>query len=275
MISVREPAVAGLFYPGLQGTLSQQVDELLLRAKTVPVRGVLKALIAPHAGYQYSGYTAAIAYKSLKNLAFDSVVVVGPSHREYFDGISVFSGDAFKTPLGEIPVDNDLRNIIVEQNNGIMLAEAGHREEHSVEVQLPFLQRVLGRFSFVPIVMGDQRREYCDVLATALARSTEGRNVLLVASSDLSHYHTYRDAVRLDKNVIELVEQYDPDTLLERLDQEEVEACGGGPIAAVMKAAKILGATAAKSLFYCNSGDVTGEKETVVGYLSAALSQES
>lgn len=275
MAVVREPAVAGLFYPDLQGVLSTQVDELLLRAKTVSVRGSLKALIVPHAGYQYSGYAAAIGYKILKGLSFESVVIVGPSHREYFDSISVYSGDSFRTPLGEVPIHGALREKLVHHNGRIKIADAGHREEHSLEVQLPFLQRVFGKFSFVPIVMGDQKREYCDLLAGALADAIRDRNVLMIASSDLSHYHPYREAVQLDRGVIELIEQYDPDRLLEKLEHEEIEACGGGPIAVVMKAARILGPARAKSLYYCNSGDVTGEKDTVVGYCSAALTQES
>lgn len=275
MSAAREPAVAGLFYPDFQGSLSKEVDELLLRAKSITVRGRLMGLIVPHAGYRYSGYTAAVGYKALKGLAFDSVVIVGPSHREYFDGVSVYPGDSFRTPLGQVPVDAALRETIVNQGGAVRFDEAGHRDEHSVEVQLPFLQRVLGKFSFVPIVMGDQRREYCDALAEAMARASRERNVLMIASSDLSHYHPYREAVQLDKMVLETIEQYDADTLLGKLETQEVEACGGGPIAAVMKAARILGARHARSLYYCNSGDVTGEKDTVVGYCSVALTQES
>lgn len=275
MPAVREPAVAGLFYPDFHGTLSTEVDELLLRAKTVPIPGRLKALIAPHAGYRYSGYTAAIGYKGLKGQTFESVVIVGPSHREYFDWISVYSGDSFRTPLGIVPLDQELRERILRGGKKIQAGEIGHREEHSVEVQLPFLQKALQGFQFVPIIMGDQKREYCDLLATALADAIGDRNVLMIASSDLSHYHTYREAVQLDREVIEIIERYDPETLLERLGKEDVEACGGGPIAVVMKTARNLGALKAKSLYYCNSGDVTGEKDTVVGYLSAALTQES
>ncbi|HEX9614098.1 MAG TPA: AmmeMemoRadiSam system protein B [Bacteroidota bacterium] len=274
MSSVREPAVAGLFYPDLKAVLEREVGELLLRAKSSRVEGPIRGLICPHAGYVYSGYTAAVGYRLLKGHPYDAVVVVGPSHREYFDGISVYPGDSYRTPLGDIPIDTDLRKRLTELNPIITLSDAGHQLEHSIEVQLPFLQQVLGKCPLAPVVMGDQRREYCAILAQAIAEACKGRNVLLIASSDLSHYHPYAEAVRLDREVIDEITEFRPDRLLEKLDQEQAEACGGGPIAAVMMAAASLGARKCKELFYCNSGDVTGDKETVVGYLSAALIQE-
>ena len=274
MSTVRHPAVSGLFYPDLRAVLTRNVDELVLRAASKPARGRLRGVIAPHAGYVYSGYTAAVAYKLLKEQSYDAVIIVGPSHREYFDGVSICAGDAFETPLGNIAIDHELRDRLVKEWAGISVTETGHMAEHSIEVQLPFLQRILGSFSFVPVVMGDQRREHCDRLAVAISKSCAGRNVLLIASSDLSHYHPYKTAVELDRLVREKIELYDEDGLMKQLEANEVEACGGGPIVTVMKASRQLGANSSHILHYCNSGDVSGEKDAVVGYVSAALFQE-
>lgn len=272
---VRHPAVAGLFYEADPIRLNRNVTDLLDQAGDHKLTGALLGLVSPHAGYVYSGSTAAVGYKLLKNKKFDAVVIVGPSHREYFSGISIYPGDGYLTPLGEISVNTEIRDELLKQSKVIVSTDAGHRGEHSVEVQLPFLQKVLGSFSFVPIVMGTQRRDYCLALGNALAKAAIGKNLLLVASSDLSHYHPYDVAVSLDKRVIDSVEAFDENALMDRLEQEEVEACGGGPMVAVMHAVKQLGANASEALYYCNSGDVTGEKDAVVGYLSAAFIQRN
>ncbi len=274
MSTIREPAVAGLFYPDLQTVLSRNVDELLLRAASRTIRGSLRGLIAPHAGYVYSGSTAAIGFKLLKERHFDSIIIVGPSHREYFDGVSIYDGDAYKTPLGVVEVDAALRDRLRQAWPAVTVSESGHNLEHAIEVQLPFLQRLFGSFSFVPIVMGDQKPAYCEQLADALADACRGMNVLLVASSDLSHYHPYKSAIDLDRKVLEEIEQYNTEGLMKKLEREEAEACGGGPIVVVMRAARRLGATSSKVLHYCNSGDISGEKDAVVGYVSAVLFQE-
>lgn len=262
-----------MFYPDVQTVLMRNVDELLEQAEGRAIPGTIRGLISPHAGYIYSGLTAAHAYRLLKGSSVDTVIVVGPSHREYFDGISVYPGDAYRTPLGDVQVDADVRSDIVRIGKGIVISFAGHRSEHSVEVQLPFLQRVLSKFTFVPIVMGDQRREFCEHLSEVLATVASSRNAVLIASSDLSHYHRYNEALALDKQVVRDVELLKPNDLLAKLEQEEVEACGGGPMVSVMLAAQKLGANKSHVLYYCNSGDVTGEKDAVVGYLSAALTK--
>ncbi len=272
--TVRQPVVAGTFYPGSAKTLERDIDDMLDRAKLPDLHGPLLGLVSPHAGYMYSGFTAAHGYKALQGRRYDVVIVVGPSHQEYFDGIAVFPGTRYRTPLGEVPIHEEIRAKIVGGNKRISLSVAGHRTEHSVEVQIPFLQRALGTFSFVPIVMGDQTPELCKALADAIVSAVSGYSVLLVASSDLSHYHPYEDAVGLDRRVIDLVESYQPLQLMEDLRHRRVEACGGGPIAAVMLAAQSLGANTAHVIHYCNSGDVTGDKSGVVGYLSAMLTNE-
>ncbi len=272
--TVRQPVVAGTFYPGSTKTLERDVDDMLDRAKLPDQYGKLLGLVSPHAGYMYSGFTAAHGYKALKGRRYDAVIVVGPSHQEYFSGISIYPGTRYRTPLGEVPIHEEIRSRIVGGSKRISLSVAGHRTEHSVEVQIPFLQRVLGTFSFVPIVMGDQTPDLCKVLAESVVSAVSGYSVLLVASSDLSHYHPYEDAVGLDRRVIDLVESYQPLELMESLQHRRLEACGGGPITAVMLAAKSLGANTAQVIHYCNSGDVTGDRSGVVGYLSAMLTDE-
>ncbi len=273
--TVRQPEVAGTFYPGSASTLGRDVDEMLGRAEIPDRYGTLVGIVSPHAGYMYSGFTAAHGYKALTGRRYDAVIVVGPSHQEYFDGISIYPGTRYRTPLGEVPIHEALRSKLVGAGGDIRLSVAGHRTEHSVEVQIPFLQRVLGSFSFVPVVMGDQTAELCHTLADAIVSAASGQNVLLVASSDLSHYHPYQDAVSLDRRVVDLVEAFQPLQLLDSLQHRRLEACGGGPIVAVMLAAAKLGATTARVIHYCNSGDVTGDKSAVVGYLSATLTNET
>jgi len=271
---VREPAVAGLFYADRRDELEREVRHYLAKAPEAPLGGVVRALISPHAGFMYSGSTAAFGYRKLSGASYDAVVIIGPSHREYFDGISIHPGSAFATPLGNVPIHDEVRREIASAHPSIEITATGHRSEHSVEVQLPFLQEVLGTFSFVPIVMGEQRRELVTVLAQALIRAGRRFNLLFVASSDLSHYHPYDDAVSLDRGVVRDIEMYRTEAFMEKLERNQAEACGGGPIVAVMKAAHELGATSAHILHYCNSGDVSPRRDAVVGYVSAAFVQE-
>lgn len=273
---VRPAAVAGLFYPAGKSDLAKMCLGFVDSARkeiSEPSPEKLFGIIAPHAGYQYSGFTAAHGYSLLSQGRFKSVVVISPSHREYFDGISVFSGKAYSTPLGEVGVDNELREAFLETAaEAVIESRAGHKTEHALEVQLPFLQLTLGSFELLPIVMGDQDRRYCETLGKALADLAGGRNILFVASSDLSHYHDYETANLLDRICTENITRLDPDRLLADLQAGRCEACGGGPIVSLLYAAKELGATSSRVLHHCNSGDTTGDKSGVVGYLSAVIS---
>lgn len=269
--TVRPPAVAGLFYPADTSALNRQLDDLLQRAQPLSPEGKIVALVSPHAGYMYSGLTAAHGFALLRTQRFDCVVIVSPSHREYFDGISVYGGSAYRTPLGDVPVNVEVRDQLVHNDDLIMLSDLGHGQEHAVEVQIPFLQKVLGSFTFVPVVMGDQRRAYCFHLGKKLSRVVEGKNVLLLASTDLSHYYPYDVARHLDKIIIEEIGRLDYEQLMTDLESERAEACGGGPTVAVLLAASKVGANRAYILHSCNSGDVTGDKRGVVGYVSAAV----
>jgi len=276
MGQVRKPAVAGQFYTGDPVALSKQLTDFFKKAKKEPIPGKIIALIAPHAGYVYSGQVAAYAFKLLEGLSFETVVVISPSHIAYFPGASVYNGGAYETPLGTILVDTTLAGKIADLNERIFLSDKGHgfmgmRGEHSLEVELPFLQQVLGKFKLVAIVTGDQDYATCAALGQAMTKALEGENALIVASSDLSHFHPYEEAVHLDNIVINHINSFDPDGLFKDLSAGVCEACGGGPIVATMIAAKGLGADKAKALKYANSGDVTGDKSGVVGYMAAVM----
>ena len=166
---MREPAVAGTFYPGDSRTLGAEIDALLARAKVRPREGIIYGMIVPHAGYAYSGYAASLAYKLLRGKTFDCVAIVSPSHREYFDGISVYNGAGYRTPLGDLLIDDEARTKLLAGDPVIEASQMGHRGEHAIEVHLPFIQRVLGDVKILPIVMGEQRREYCFFHGTAPA----------------------------------------------------------------------------------------------------------
>ncbi len=265
---VRKPVIAGTWYPGRPEELRRMISDFLARVEVEPVPGELKGLIAPHAGYIYSGQVAAYAYKQLEGRSFDTVVVVHPSHRLYLDGYALTAAAFYETPLGQVPLDEDIIARLDEELHFIFLKAD---QEHSLEIQLPFLQHVLGNFKLVPIMMGDQSLGQCQKLASALVRVLEGRKALLVASSDLSHFYSYRTAVSLDRVIISQVESYDPEGLARALASGKAEACGGGPIVAVMLASKGLGADKARVLKYANSGDVTGDFSSVVGYMAAAF----
>ncbi|HTR80828.1 MAG TPA: AmmeMemoRadiSam system protein B [Bacteroidota bacterium] len=267
----RPPVVAGMFYPHRASELRETVDSLLANVRPVKAKGELLGIIVPHAGYQYSGFTAAHAYSLLEHRDIGTVVLVGPSHREYFDGISVFSGASFTTPLGAVQVDDEFRSRLQKIIPDVQRSLSGHRAEHSLEVQLPFLQQTAGNFQIVPIVIGNQKREYCEELGSALAEAAHGCNVLLVASSDLSHYYSSDVAQKLDAVAIASIKKIDYDTLMGDLEAERTEACGGGPIVAVLYAAQKMGADECEVLHACNSGEISGDTDRVVGYVSAAL----
>lgn len=275
---VRYPAVAGAFYPADALELKSMIKQFLQEATITPIKDPVIGLIAPHAGYIYSGPVAAYAYKAVEGKQYDRVVVIGPSHFEYFTGASVYDGDAYQTPLGLIPIDKEFSRALARENDLIFLSEKGHkiaangRGEHSVEVQLPFLQVVLGKFKLVPIVMGSQSYEASRALGRALARLAKDGRTLIVASSDLSHYHPYNEAVQLDRKVITAIKEWDYYNLSRNLQARLWEACGGGPIVSLMIAAEYLDANEVRLLKYANSGDVpAGSRERVVGYSAFAF----
>lgn len=269
--AVREPILAGTWYPGSPATLKRQVEEFLDQAKTPPIKGRLVALIAPHAGYVYSGQVAAHAYKSLGGQKFQTVVILAPSHQARFTGAALWEGDGFRTPLGLVPLDRGLMADIHKSNPQIRYLPEAHAREHAIEIQLPFLQTVMPGFSLVPMVLGDQDWASCQTVANAIADSIQGKSVLVLASSDLSHYHPYGKAGQLDQIVLDRVNAFDAQGLSRSLERGECEACGGGPIVTAMLIARRLGADSARVLYHANSGDVSGDRDRVVGYMAAAL----
>ncbi len=269
---VRRSTIAGSWYPGSPERLGETVDRLLANAGSGQIKGELVGLIAPHAGYQYSGQVAAYAYVELQGREYEKVVLMAPSHRVYVGEFAVTSYAYYETPLGLVPVDGDL---VAQLEVQIPLNKTDENIEHALEIQLPFLQRTLGEFSLLPILMGGQSWASSQELSEGLAKVLPGQNALLVASTDLSHFHDYRTAVELDKKVLARIEAFDPEGLSQGLAARRCEACGGGPVMAMMLAARALGADKAKVLEYKNSGDVTGDKFRVVGYAAAALCRAS
>jgi len=276
---IRKPAVAGSFYPADPGKLASLIAKLYAETDRPAIAGKPQVLIVPHAGYIYSGKIAAKAYKLLDGQEFETVVIISPSHHVFFRGSSVYEGAGYSTPLGTVEIDQELSEKLSEIGPSLFLSNQGHttgaaRAEHALEVQLPFLQIVLGKFKLVAIIMGDQEEDTIWSLGEAVAAATRGKNALIIASTDLSHFHSEKEARRLDGSIRQAVEAYDPEKLLKAIESGEGEACGAGPMAAAMLAAKRLGAGKVKVLEYGTSGETTGDFDQVVGYLSAAISTE-
>jgi hypothetical protein len=270
---VRKAAVAGTWYPGKASGIRAEVEAHLSHVPELAPVGRLVGLICPHAGLRYSGPVAAYAYALLRGRKDLTAVIVGPSHRVPFEGLAVFPRGAFETPLGRVPVDEELADRLFAAHSFMVDLPHPHQKEHSLEMQLPFLQHLVRGLRIVPILMGHQQLEEVEALAEALAVAVAGRqHVLLVASSDLSHYHPARTANELDAAVVGDVRDFDAQGLMRRLLRSPGHACGGGPMVAVMKAAAALGADRSCVLRYADSGDVgERDKSSVVGYLAAAL----
>ena len=271
---IRKPAVAGTWYPGTAPALAAALNRHLAGTSR-DVGGDLVALIAPHAGLMYSGPVAAHAYRLLRGRSFDVAVLVGPSHFVAFEGISIYAAGAFETPLGQTVIDGAHVKALMESTSLVHENAAAHAREHSLEMQLPFLQHLAPRVPIVPLLMGHQTDATARALAEALTATLRGRRALIVASTDLSHYHDADTAAALDRVVIDCVERFDADGLQTALDERPDHACGGGPTVAVMRAARALGAQDAIVLHYADSGDVSGDKSAVVGYLAAAFGRFS
>jgi len=275
MENIREPAVAGAFYPSDPDVLSDDVRGYLQRAEREAIEGDIIALISPHAGYPYSGQVAACAYKLVEGMDFDDVIVIAPSHQWPFQGASVYHRGGFRTPLGVVPIDRDMCDEIMAFDRRFQFIPEAHVGEHSLEVQLPFIQVVLKGYKLVPIVlMGGADYEICQSLGKAIAESVGERNALIIASSDLTHSYNYQQVVEQDELLARHIDQFDISGLEEDLRKERCQACGEGPILTAMFAAKTLGGDKGKVLRLINSGDVTGDKRPgnyTVGYLAGVF----
>ncbi len=271
---IRQPAVAGRFYTADPDELKQQINGFLEKARPEKPDGEIIGIISPHAGYFYSGQVAAYGFELLEKNQFDTVIVVAPSHHTYFEGCSIYNLGGYQTPLGVIPLDSEIIERMRQAESSIKFHKSAHLEEHSLEVQLPFLQEILGDFKLVPIVMGQQTRENWTKLAKAMAGSINGKRILLLGSSDLSHFYQYEKAVSLDTIILDHINNYDIDGFWDDIEAKKCAACGAGPIASVMQASQLTAATHARVLNYANSGDVSGDRNRVVGYMSAVFYRE-
>jgi len=268
----RPPAVAGSFYSDDPVALRREIEGFLSRVETSAGGGRIPVgLVVPHAGYMFSGEVAASAYKLVEGCEFDLVVVVSPSHHKYFPGFSIYQPGNYVTPLGEIEVDRELAAELISTSPEISYVPEAHSHEHALEVQLPFLQVCLGRFRLLPLVMGEQSWVQAEKLAVILAGLARERKVLFVASSDLSHFYPAAKAEVLDRRVVDAVAACDPASFWALIETGQAEACGAGPLLAVMLAVRRLGAVRAEILSYRHSGEICGDYNRVVGYLAAAF----
>ena len=271
MAEVREAKVAGKFYPESQVELHDLVKELLERQPASTETAKPRILIVPHAGYQYSGLIAANGFRQLQGRSYDGVVVVGLMHRIQFDGASVDTREAYETPLGTFPVHQEAVAVL-QTYPGISHIESVHEsDEHSLEVELPFLQVALPHTRLVPILMGHIRLQDARQLAEALAGLSRLGDFLFVFSTDLSHYHPYDDAVRIDEGTVSAILSETPQAVSRLFDQGSIEACGRGPIVTSLLLAAKLGYPKRALLYHANSGDTAGNPASVVGYAAIGM----
>lgn len=276
MSLIREPAVAGAFYPNNPDALRADIEEYLgkVPALDLSADADIRGLAAPHAGYMYSGPTAAYAYKALSGRRYDTVVILAPSHQSFFVGAAVQAEGGYRTPLGVVEIDEALAGDLAAHQDMVHVDPKVHKKEHAIEVQVPFLQYVLRDFKIVPLILGASQDPQGSLELGAYLYDTiknRGESCLIVGSSDLSHYYPYDFAVQTDKAGIELLERFDMEGIARGLTTGTYEACGAGAILATMQSCEKMGASRCKVLHYANSGDVTGDRNGVVGYVSCVF----
>jgi AmmeMemoRadiSam system protein B len=276
---VRPSPIAGTWYPGSAQALSQTITDFLNKCRPCQISGRVYGVIVPHAGYRYSGLVAAHAFHCLQGYTPDIVAVVSPYHPLHVDPILISNYSAYRTPLGEIPVDPAAAQAVIDQlanDYGLIVGRIKLDQEHSLEIELPFLQHVLAKpFSLLPFMMREQSGAAARAVGESLIKVLKNRNALLVASSDLSHFHPDDVARQFDAEILARVEAFDPEAVLAAEDEGVGFACGRGAMAAILWAAKGLGADKCEVVNYATSGDVTGDRQSVVGYAASVLySQE-
>jgi AmmeMemoRadiSam system protein B/AmmeMemoRadiSam system protein A len=274
---IRPAYVAGQYYDKDPARLAAQIELFLANAKpAAPVSGKIQALIVPHAGHVYSGQTAAYAYALVQGKPYETVVVIGPSHHVGFHGCSIYQGDGFATPLGVAKIDAALAKALTKESEFSFVPEAyfvngAEEQEHSVEVQIPFIQKVLPGAKIVPVVMGYQTKRTVQTLASALEKTCAGKNVLVVASTDLSHFLSKSQAAATDADTISLLQSLKIDTLLRKIEAGDNIMCGGGPVVAALLYAEKAGRIRVEALKHADSSEAGGPEDRVVGYLAAAV----
>ncbi|KPK96940.1 MAG: hypothetical protein AMJ95_11735 [Omnitrophica WOR_2 bacterium SM23_72] len=275
---IKQPNVAGAFYPDNPRELSQMVDIFLDTATPQQIEGDIFALISPHAGYGYSGQVAAYGYKLIKEKPYKTVIIIGPSHQYGFMGVSVYPQGIFRTPLGDLMIDKEFTQKIINKDKEIFFEPRAFEKEHSLEVQLPFLQKTLSDFKIVPIIMGDCTLATCQNLAGLLKSAIGGRrDVLVVASTDMYHGYDYDEADNVDQLTLSFLKNMDAQGLYDGLRQGKCQLCAGFAVVVTIMLAKELGHQSLIVLKHTNSAYVTGERvkgRWTVGYVSCAIDQE-
>ncbi len=268
---VRRPVWAGQFYGANPDQLSRHLDDMLAWVESRPAPAPAPiAFIVPHAGYVYSGLVAAHAYKMMQGLDISTVVVMGVAHRHAFQGASIYGKGGYASPLGIISVDESLADSLAAAT-GFGFVPAAHREEHSIEVQVPFIQKVLPRAKIVPVLLGLPSRNSTQRLAEALAEVLPGKNAMILVSTDMSHYLSKADANALDSQTIRLLQNHDVDALIKKVANQENIMCGGAGVVAALLYAARLGRPHTEVLKYADSSAAGGDEQRVVGYLAAAI----
>lgn len=273
--SVRPAALAGTWYEANPKSLARAVDGYIDRAVFPNLPGEVIALIAPHAGHIYSGPVAGYTFAAARGLTPDLVAVISPMHHPYSQPLLTTAHGAYLTPLGEIPVDlhavSELNTRLYEKL-GLKLTPIANDPEHSLEIELPFLQRtVKSAFHLLPVMLRDQTPAVAQEVGAALAETLRGKNALLVASTDLSHFYSQATANKLDATMLDQVAAFSPEGIYNVEESGQGEACGIGALTAVLWAARALGADTVKVLKHATSGDVTGDFTRVVGYGAAVV----
>jgi len=273
MKDLRPSPIAGAWYPGDPRALKQSIDRYLASAQTDALQGEVIGIIVPHAGHRYSGAVAANAFRCVRGLQPEVVCILSPLHEPRPGRLFTTGHDAYQTPLGAVPVDLQcLEHLEHQLPKGIELRRIRNDHEHAIEIELPFLQRIFPTIpSLLPIMMRTDSPAVVRGVAAAMANTLRSRSALLIASSDLSHFHTATAAKKLDQTVLQHIEALDPDGLLLAVEEGRGMACGSGALAATLWAARELGANQAKVLDYAHSGEITGDLSAVVGYAAVAL----
>ena len=273
--NIRHAAVSGQFYPASPTELKQMVVGFFQKAGDEKRLPHVIGLVSPHAGLVYSGQTAAFAYHQVRGEQYDAVVIIAPSHHEYIDGGAIWAKGAYETPLGLVPVHEEIAAAIVAADPVIRHDAASHQQEHSLEVQLPFLQVAVPNLKIVPLVVQDHSLANCQKIAAAIVTGCQHKKVLLVASSDLYHGDSYTKCVETDKITLTNIAAFDPVALHKSFSKGESLACGVGPLVIMQLAAREMGANKVKILSRTNSNDVLHERGGyVVGYGALAVYQD-
>lgn len=276
---VRPSPIAGAWYEGNPKALARVVDQYLDQAELPELPGEVIAVIAPHAGHIYSGPVAGYAFAAVRGRTPDVVAVLSPMHQPYYETLLTTAHSAYETPLGRVPVDSDIVAKLdsrLRTSLGIGLTPVAYDHEHSLEIELPFLQRALGAgFKLLPVMVRSQSAKVSQQLGADLAETLHGTNALMVASTDLSHFYSQDDAVAFDTEMLRRIESFSPEDVFSAEKDKQGFACGLGALTAVLWAAKAMGASTVKVLRHATSGDVTGDYSSVVGYGAAVILKKS